>query len=224
MFGITSETIYKQLRNNYIGNIVLIGTGALICLVLGIMFGTNLGWTHILTLVFLFLLLICAVFIVMNLTHVFNVKDHPVLIACGGADRLALRINNGIRNPVYLAYSLDGKESIVTLITDDFIVSGNEWTNIMELKNIRTIKPSFIPRRVVIMLGNPLVAIPGTLMVNKMTDAYYTSKGITSETKFDYLAITDIYGNEKSYGVQHKDMEKVLLFLLSINDQIRIIT
>ena len=223
MFGITEETIYKQLRNYHLGIIVMAGTGGILLLIPGILCGKGLGWSHILTLVFLILSAVCIAVVIFQIFKLPGIKNHPALIRYGGAERLAARINAGLRDPRYLAYSIDGKNSLVTLISDDFIVAGNEWTGLTELKEIRTVQPSFIPKTYTVMLGDPLIAIPATLAVNKIGDAYWESKGLNSETKFDYLTITDINNNKKMYGVQHKDMEKVLRYLIDSHPHIKIV-
>ena len=45
--------------------------------------------------------------------------------------------------------------------------------------------------------------------------AYWESKGLNENTRFDYLEIVDLYGNKGLYGVQHQDMEHVLKYLLT---------
>ena len=223
MFGITEETIYKQLRNYHLGIMVMTGTGGAFLLIPGIMCGKNLGWDHILSLLFLILSFVCFAVVVFQISRLPNIRNHPTLIRYGGAERLAARINAGLTDPRYIAYSLDGKNSIVTVISDDFIVAGNEWTGLTELKEIRTVQPSFIPKTYTVFLGDPLISVPATLAVNKIGDAYWESKGVNSETKFDYLTVTDINNNKKMYGVQHKDMEKVLRFLIENHPHIKII-
>ena len=223
MFGITEETIYKQLRNYHLGIILMAGTGGILLLIPGVLSGKNLGWDHILSILFLIFSAACLAVVIYQISRLPKIRNHPTLIRYGGAERLAARINAGLMDPRYLAYSLDGKNSIVTVISDDFIVAGNEWTNLTELKEILTVQPSYIPRTYTVMLGDPLIAVPATLAVNKTGDAYWESKGLNSETKFDYLTVTDINNNKKMYGVQHKDMEKVLRHLLETNPHIKIV-
>ena len=223
MFGITEETIYKQLRNYHLGIILMSGIGGVLLLIPGILCVKGLGWDHILSLLLLVFAFVCFAVVIFQLYKLTKIRNHPVLIRYGGAERLAARINAGLRDPRYLAYSIDGKNSLVTLISDDFIVAGNEWTGLTELKEILTVQPSFIPKTYTVMLGDPLIAVPATLAVNKIGDAYWESKGLNSETKFDYLTVTDINNNKKMYGVQHKDMEKVLRYLLENHPHIKIV-
>ena len=223
MFGdISEEDIYKQLGGNYSGGILLLAIGAAVFLFGGLFCGLNLGWVHLLTILFLVLLIVCIVFIVILAVKMSQVKNHPALLRHGGAERLAARINSGLMKPRYLARSLDGTNSIVTVIGDDFIVSGNEWTSLTNLKDIRTIQPTYIPKVVIVMLGDPLMTA-GSVAANAIGDAYWESKGLNENTKFDYLVVTDKNGKTWRFGVQHQDMERVLTFLIESAPQMKFV-
>lgn len=223
MFGdISEEDIYKQIGGNYSGGILLLVIGAAVFLIGGLFCGLNLGWVHLLTILFLVLLIACIVFIVVLAVKMSQVKSHPALLRHGGAERLAARINSGLVKPRYLARSLDGSNSIVTVISDDFIVSGNEWTSLTNLKDISTIQPTYIPKVIIVRLGDPLMTA-GSIAANAIGDAYWESKGLNENTKFDYLVVTDKYGKTWRFGVQHQDMERVLTFLIEAAPQMKFV-
>lgn len=223
MFGeISEEAIYRQLRGNYSSGILLLAIGGVVFLAGGVFCGLNLGWTNLITIIFLILLASCIAVIVVLAVKMSQVVNNPALIRHGGAAKLAERINKGLMNPRYIAHSLDGNHAVVTLIGDDYIVAGNEWTSLTNLKDIRTIQPTYIPEVIIIRLGNPLMTA-GSLAANAIGDAYWESKGLNENTKFDYLVVTDSLGKTWRFGVQHQDMEWVLNYLLEAAPQMKFI-
>ena len=220
---ITEDTIYKQLGGNYSGGIVLLAIGGAVFLFAGGFCGINLGWGHLITILFLVGLLACVVFIVILAVKMSQVKNHPSLLRHGGAERLAARISDGLRKPVYTAYSVDGNHTLVTLITNDFIVNGNEFYNLTNLKDIRTVEPTFIPKTIIVMVGNPVLTA-GSLAAHAAGEAYWQSKGLNENTQFDYLVMTDTYGKTHRFGVHHQDMEEVLLFLMEAAPKMKLVT
>jgi len=213
-YGITEEDIYKQLGGNYKTGIIILGVVAVLVGAGGGFCAKNLGFLNVVTIIFLLLFVAALVFFVILIIKMSTVKTHPDILRQGGAAKLAARINNGMQNPVYTAYSLDGSNSLVTLITEDFIVAGNTYTNLMNLKSIRNVTTTYIPERIVIYINNPVMTA-ASLAGDAIGKAYWGSKGLNENTKFDYLEITDLYGNKGLYGVQHKDMEYVLSYLLA---------
>ncbi len=213
-YGITEEDIYKQLGGNYKNGIIVLGIVALSAGVGGGLCVKSLGFLNAVTIIFLLLFIAAIVFIVILIVKMSSVKTHPDILRQGGAAKLAGRINNGLRNPAYIAYSLDGSHSMVTLITEEFIVAGNAYTKLMNLNSIRDVTTTYIPERIVIYINNPVMTA-ASLAGDAIGKAYWESKGLNENTKFDYLEIVDLYGNKGLYGVQHQDMENVLRFLLA---------
>lgn len=220
-YGITEEDIYKQLGGNYKKGIILLGIVAVAAGAGGGFCAKNLGFLNVVTIILLLLLVAAIVFIVILIIKISTVKTHPDLLRQGGAQRLAARINDGLRNPVYIAYSLDDSHSMVTLITEDFIVAGNDYARLMNLKSIRNVTATYIPERIVIYINNPILTAT-SLAGDAIGKAYWESKGLNENTKFDYLEIVDLYGNKGLYGVQHQDMEHVLQYLLSVAPKMKL--
>lgn len=218
---ISEKTIFSQLGGSYTGGIVMLGITAAVLGFCGVFCGTQLGWTNLLSVIFLAALAACIGFIIVLAVKMARVKKHPALLRCGSAAQLAARINEGLRNPRYLARSLDGNDSLVTLMTDDFIVSGLEFTGITELKEIRSMQATFIPKTLIVAVGNPL-ATAASLAMQNAGNSYWASKGVNENSKFDYLAVTDSAGKTRRFGVHHQDMEQVMTFMLQINPDIRI--
>jgi len=213
-YGITEEDIYKQLGGNYKNGIIVLGIVALSAGVGGGLCAKSLGFLNAVTIIFLLLFIAAVVFIVILIVKMSSVKTHSDILRQGGAAKLAGRINNGLRNPAYIAYSLDDSHSMVTLITEEFIVAGNAYTKLMNLNSIRDVTTTYIPERIVIYINNPVMTA-ASLAGDAIGKAYWESKGLNENTKFDYLEIVDLYGNKGLYGVQHQDMENVLRFLLA---------
>lgn len=218
---ISEKTILSQLGGNYAGGIVMLGITAAVVGFCGIFCGTQLGWTNLLAIIFLAALAACLVFIIILAVKAARVKKHPVFQRYGSAAQLAARINEGLRNPRYLARSLDGSDSLTTLMTDDFIVSGLEFTSFTELKDIRSMQATFIPKTLIVAVGNPL-ATAASLAMHDAGNRYWESKGVNENTKFDYIAVTDSAGKIKRFGVHHQDMEQVMSFILRVNPDIQV--
>ena len=213
-FGITAEDIYRQLRGNYKNGIIIFAIVAVITGGFGVFCLESLGFLNVATIILLLLFAVSMVAILIMIIKMSVVKKHPDLLRQGGADKLAARINKGLENPEYIAYSLDNSHSMVTLISEDFIVAGNDYVKLMDLKNIRNVTTTYIPERIVIYVNNPMLTAT-SLAGDAIGKAYWESKGLNENTRFDYLEIVDLYGNKGLYGVQHQDMEHVLEYLLT---------
>ncbi len=213
-FGITSNDIYKQLKGNYKNGIIIFAIVAVITGGFGVFCLESLGFLNVATIILLLLFAASMVAILIMIIKMSAVKTHPDLLRQGGAEKLAARISKGLENPEYIAYSLDNSHSMVTLISEDFIVAGNDYVKLMDLKNIRNVTTTYIPERIVIYVNNPMLTAT-SLAGNAIGKAYWESKGLNENTRFDYLEIVDLYGNKGLYGVQHQDMEHVLEYLLT---------
>ncbi len=213
-FGITAEDIYRQLRGNYKNGIIIFGLAALATGGFGGFCAKSLGFSNIVTIILIVVFVASLIGIVILIIKMSAVKKHPDLLRQGGAEKLAARINKGLEKPEYIAYSLDNSHLMVTLISEDFIVAGNDYVKLMDLKNIRNVTTTYIPERIVIYVNNPMLTAT-SLAGNAIGKAYWESKGLNENTRFDYLEIVDLYGNKGLYGVQHQDMEHVLEYLLT---------
>ena len=223
--SITAKTIYKQIGGNYLGGIVTLGLCAAVLAFCGIFCGTQLGWTNLLTIIFLAGLAICLIFVIVLIIKTLLVRNNPAIHRHGSAAQLADRINEGMNHPRYLAHVIGGNREPATLITDDFIVSFSDYTGLTDIRDIRKIQATYLPKVHVVAVGNPLLTA-ASLAVNaagdRYADNYWEKRGINENTKFDYLLITDSSGKSRQFGVHHQDMEQVLNLLLTLNPQIQL--
>ena len=125
-------------------------------------------------------------------------------------------------NARYIAQTLADNVPFATLLTNDFIVNGVELVSYTELKDIRSVQPTFIPRVHRVVIGDPLMTA-ASLAANYAGDKYLESKGVNSETQFDYLMMECADGKKRQFGVQHKDLEAVLNLLQEIAPHIRLL-
>jgi len=220
METITEETIYKQLSGSAAGAIAAVLIGGVIVGGCAVFCGTQLGWTNLLTVILLVLLALCAALLVYFIIKAVRVKNHPVFQRYGNAAILAQKINNGMKDPIYLARAFGGNSPFATLMTKDFIVSGTELVSFMELKDLRSVQAGSFGQYHRIAVGDPLLTA-GSVAANKIGDRYLESKGINSQTQFDMLIMKDNNGKQHNYSVQHKDMEYVLGMLQKVAPHIR---
>ena len=219
---ITEKTFYKQLAGNAAGAITatviggaIVGFGAVFC-------GTQLGWDNILSIILLAVLGLCGLLLLFFIVKAARMKNHRVFRVYGSAAYLAEKINKGIKDPCYLSRSFIGNAPFATLITDEFIVSGVELVSYMELNDLRKVHVGVIRMTHTYYIGDPLMTA-GSVAANRIGDRYLESKGINSQTKFDYLIFEDQNGKEHRYGVQHQDMENVLGILQQIAPHIQFV-
>jgi hypothetical protein len=222
MMEVTEKTFYKQLGGSAAGAMVATGIGLAIVAFCGIFCGTQLGWAHLLTIVFLILTAGCIGLFIFFIVKAAHMKQHPTFQRYGSAAFLAGKINDGLMHPRYIAQTLADNVPFATLLTNDFIVNGVELVSYTELKDIRSVQPTFIPRVHRVVIGDPLMTA-ASLAANYAGDKYLESKGVNSETQFDYLMMECADGKKWQYGVQHKDLEAVLNLLQEIAPHIRFI-
>lgn len=219
---ITEKDFYKQMSGSAAGAIVAVSVGLAVLGFCAVFCGTQLGWKSLLTIVFLVGLGLCFALLIFFIIKAANKKKHPVFKRYGNAAMLAMRINEGMRNPVYFAKPLMGDAPFATLLTDKFIVSGVELTSYMELKDLRTMHVGVIQDVRRIVVGNPVLTA-GSLAANYATDKYMQSKGINDQTRFDTLIFKDSDGKEHNYSIQRTEMERVLGTLSQIAPHIQFI-
>lgn len=218
---ITEKTFYKQLTGSAAGAITATVIGAVIVGFCAIFCGTQLGWTHLFTIIGLIALAFCIGLLLYFIIKAANMKKHPVFQRYGSAALLAEKINDGLQHPRYFAQGFDNNLPFATLMTNEFIVSGVELTGYMELKDLRTAQPAEFRDTRTIVVGNPVMTA-GSLAANYATDRIMESKGINSQTKFDTVTMKDSDGKLHNYGVRHADMEAFLNLLQEVAPHIQI--
>ena len=183
--------------------------------------GTQLGWKNILTIVFLVALTLCALLLLWFVVKAFRVKHHRTFKRYGNAALLAMKINEGMQNPCYLADDMNANNPFVTLMTDTFIVSGVELVNYMELKDLCTVRVSAFSTTHTIVVGNPVLTV-GSMAANYAADKYVASR-VNEQTRFDMVIFTDASGKEYIYNVHRKDLDSFFGVLGQIAPHIRFV-
>ena len=220
MNEITEKTFYKQLGGSAAGAITATVIGAVIVGFCAIFCGTQLGWTHLFTIIGLVVLAFCIGLLIFFIVKAARMKQHEVFKRYGSAAELARRINDGLQHPRYFAKGFDNNMPFATLMTNEFIV-GAYLVSFMELKDIRSAQPAVIPEHRRVVVGNPVLTA-GSLAANYATDKLMESKGINSQTKFDMILMKDAAGKQQNYSIRHMDMEAFLKLLGEVAPHIQI--
>ena len=223
---ITEKTIYKQKCGNIFSIIFILFLLVIMFTFCSVFCGIELGWTNLLTIIFLISLGLCLGFTLFFFIKMLHVRSNLTLYCHGSAAALAARINDGLKHPRYLSHLIGGNNEPFTLITNDFIVSFADYLSLTDIRDIRKMKATYIPQTVMHAIGVNAITTAAALAVNAVIDRYegryLENQGINENTILDYLVIVDDAGKTKQFGVHHQDMEEVLNLLLSLNPQIQL--
>lgn len=215
MNDITKETVENQLRATLYPSLAMLGIFLVIFIACTRFMAKTFGAGHFLAIVFYVMLALLLLFIAMLIGRIVLIEKHPALQPFGTADQLAERVNSGLHNPRYVAASADGK-SLVTLITDDFIVSGSELVGLLELKNLTKLHATFVPEAFAMAHGGQ-----DAVEKNRARNASQ-APGAVPNANYDYIIVTNTDGKMKRFSVRHGDMEQVLNLFASIAPHIAI--
>lgn len=200
---ITAKKVQDQLRSTLYPALGMLGIFALIFLACTRFMAKTFGAGSILAIIFYVMLALLLLFLAMLIGRIVKIEKHPALQPFGSSEKLAERISAGQHSPRYAAYSADGN-SLVTLITDDFIVSGSELTGLLELKNLKKLHATFVPESFAMAHG-------GEEAVKKNRDRIASqAPGTVPNAQYDYIIVTNTDGKMKRFSVKHGDMEQVL--------------
>lgn len=226
MTEISAKTFYKQLTGDYAGGMTAVTIATGIVGFCAIFCGTQLGWTHLFTIIGLIALAFCIGLLIFFIVKTVRMKQHPVFRRYGSAPILAEKIIDGMQHPRYFVSSSDPSVPFSTLMTNEFIVSGLELVSYTELKDIRSVQPAYLPEtRTRFVNASSPAALAGSLAANYAADRYIESKNrnANSSASFDYLIMEDTNGKKHRYGVRRMDMEAMLNLLREIAPHIQII-
>ena len=215
MNDITKETVENQLRATLYPSLAVLGIFLVIFIACTRFMAKTFGAGHFLAIVFYVMLALLLLFIAMLIGRIVLIEKHPALKPFGTADQLAERVNSGLHNSRYAAASADGK-SLVTLITDDFIVSGSELVGLLELKNLTKLHATFVPEAFAMAHGGQ-----DAVEKNRTRNASQ-APGAVPNANYDYIIVTNTDGKMKRFSVKHGDMEQVLNLFASIAPHIAI--
>ncbi|MBP3793240.1 MAG: hypothetical protein ILA24_04280 [Ruminococcus sp.] len=217
---VSEKTFYSQMSGNSAGPIVATVLSGIVLGGCGVFCGTQLGWKHILSLVFLAAGGLCCLLLIFFIIKGFRKKSHPVFKRYGNAAYLSMKINQGMANAWYYAEPFGGNFPFATLMTDSFIVSGSELTNYMEFKDLRTVHVDVSVTVHRIAIGDPF-ATAASLAANRVGDRILESKGINGDNRFDIMVFEDERGKKYRYNIHHCDVQQVLGMVAQVAPHIR---
>lgn len=215
MTSITKETVQMQLRLTFLPalgslivmNVIFIGATKFIA--------KTFGAGSILAIIFYIMLALLLLFLAMLIARIVLIEKHPALQPFGSSDALAGRINDGLHSARYQIDS-PGGNSFVTLICDDFIVSGDDLTGLIALKDIKKMHATFVPEAFACAHGGQ-----DAVQKNRDRNASH-APGAVPNANYDYIIVTKTDGKMKRFAVKHGDMEQVLNFFVSAAPHIEI--
>lgn len=212
---ITAKTVQDQLRRTFYPALGMLGIMVLIFIACTRFMAKTFGAGHFLAIVFYVMLALLLLFLAMLIGRIVLIEKHPALKPFGSSEKLAARISDGIHKPRYALYSADGN-SLVTLITDDFIVSGSELTGLIELKALKKLHATFVPEAFASEHG-------GEEAVKKNRERMAShAPGTVPNAQYDYIIVTNSDGKMKRFSVKHGEMEQVLEAFVSAAPHVEI--
>lgn len=206
---ITGKDIRRELQGNFAMYTVIVLVFAAIAAFCTVFCGTQLGWTHLFTIIGIAACGIAAVAFIIIMIKLIMVRSNKLFRKYGSADAIAQKINEGTRSYRFRSRKL--------LITDNFIVNEGNYSGYMETKDIRSIRPEQNREENLMYVGT---SAAGTIA--KTASAYYVNKmyrqsaGITETNHFDNLHIVDTDGVHHYYSVHCADMNEVLQVLRQV--------
>lgn len=212
---ITKETVQNQLRRTFYPALGMLAVMTFIFIAAAKFMAKTFGAGHFLAIVFYVMLALLLLFLAMLIGRIVLIEKHPALKPFGSSEALADRISAGMHDPPYEADSSDGS-ALVTLIAEDFIVSGEDLTGLIELKDITKLHATFVPEAFARERGGE-DAVQKNLARNASR-----APGTVPNANYDYIVVTKADGKMKRFSVRHGDMEKVLQFFRSAAPQIEI--
>lgn len=213
--NITSKDILKQLTGHYSSYIFIL---LIITAILGfctVFCGTQLEWTHPLSMIGIAVLSITFVIFLIIFFKIIKIKDHYIFRRYGSAEIIAETINQGKKVPRYIRKI--GTNSSTLIITDKFIVSTSNYRYYLELRDARYMQLIIVPEtKPIILSGNPIVSTAATVGVN------YASKKFSSTPNYDFLMIWDDEGVRHEYNVRSDEAAEIMRILIELAPQIEI--
>lgn len=213
---ITAKKVQDQLRATFYPALGMLGIMVAIFIACTRFIAKTFGAGHFITIIFYVMLALLLLFLAMLIGRIVLIEKHPDLKRFGSTEKLAERINTGLHNnPRYAAYSADGN-SLVTLITDDFIVNGSELIGLQELNNLKKLQATFVPEAFALAHG-------GEEAVQKNRDRIASqAPGTVPNAQYDYIIVTNTDGKMKRFSVKHGEMEQVLNVFQSVAPHVEI--
>ncbi|MBR3267668.1 MAG: hypothetical protein IKI58_02915 [Oscillospiraceae bacterium] len=222
MIHVTGKDIRKQLTGNY-------GMG-LFCTLLGVAIlgfcawfcGTSLGWKNLITVILMVLGGICVLLSIWMLLKMVAAGSHRAFKKYGSPEIIAEYINSGADQALFLSTGIINRPFDL-MITERFIVSSFSYKDYLELKDIRSVQPTFLPDTQTVFIGRTPGAMLGAAVANLAAEHYRQTHPVDPNACYDYLIIRDADNVRHQYGVQRQDMETVMNILLRYAPQMTIL-
>ena len=223
MIHVTGQDIRKQLTGSY-------GMGLFCCLLgaailgFGVWFcGTNMGWKNLLTIILMVLTGACVLLALWMIIKMVSGGSQRVFKKYGAPEFIAEYINNGAQNPLFLSGPVQPNLPFGLMITERFIVAALDYSDYLELKDIRTLQPTFLPDTQTIYIGRTPGAMLGAALVNAANKHYLDTHMPPPNERYDYIVIYDADNVRHQYAVQRQHMEFVINTLLQYAPQMQIL-
>ncbi len=214
-YKITGKDIRKKLVGHYSSYIAVLLIIAFILTFCTVFCGTQLEWTHPLSIIGILTLSITFVIFLIILFKIIKLKNHRVFRRYGSAELIAESINQGMKNPRCIIRNRTNP--FVFIITDKFIVSTDIFMNYLELNDARYAQCAVTPEiQPVVLTGNPVVSAAATAGVN------YASKKLSNSPTFDYLFIWDDENVKHQYCIRRDEMAHAMQVLTEVAPHIEI--
>lgn len=214
---VTGKDIRGELQGNYTMYMIIVLVFAAIAAFCTVFCGTQLGWTHLFTIIGFILCVISVAAFAWVMIKLIKVRSHKLFKKYGSSEIIAEKINRGIRSPRFHNNSL--------LITDSFIVNEGKYSDYLEIKDIKSVRPELSRDTNVVFIGGNIAASAAqTLAANYANKMYRDSKGITADNRFDNLNVVDNDGVHHYYAVHRSDLNRVIQILNQIAPSADIIT
>ncbi|MBQ8922661.1 MAG: hypothetical protein IJ060_10985 [Oscillospiraceae bacterium] len=219
---ITGQDIRRQFTGNYgmglfcsLLGLAVLGFGVWFC-------GTNMGFGNLLTIILIVLAGLCTLLCLWMLFKMASAGSHRVFRKYGSPEILAEYINSGADDAYFLTLG-QANAPFGLMITDRFIVSAFSYADYLELKDIRTLQPTFLPDVHTVYIGRTPGAMLGAAVANAAAEHYRRTHAVNPNLRYDYIVIRDADNVRHQYAVQRQDMEAVINTLIHLAPQMTIL-
>lgn len=214
---ITGKDILRELQGDYSMYMIIVIVFAAIAAFCTIFCGTQLGWSHLFTIIGFVMCGISVAGFAVLIVRLIKVRSYKLFKKYGSAESIAEKINEGMRSPNFQGNSL--------LITDRFIVNEGRYSDYLEIKDIVSVRPALNRDvNIVYVGGNVVTTAAQTAAAHYINKKYRDAKGITADNRFDHLNVVDTDGVNHYYSVHRSDLDRVLQTLAEIAPNAEIIT
>lgn len=223
MQSISGADIRRQLKGSYGMGMICALLGAIVLGVMAVLFAGSLGATHTATIITGLLAAVCLLLTVWLIIKMATVGNHHTFKKYGSPEFIAEYINTGAKDALFLSGSVKDNLPFGLMITEKFIVAALEYADYLELKDIRTVQPTFLPETQTVYIGRTPASMLGAMAVNYANERYRQAHPVDPNARYDYLVMRDADNVRHQYAVQRQDMETVMNILIQYAPQMKIL-